>query len=106
MGIGENLAHYNPPHPTHTVGTGFLRLLCPRWKLQESADRQEQRKVCPLKSARQQRGSGREHEIQELNDKATCFNTTSQKQISIEKSSTNPLVKKSSSKIIISVYCR
>lgn len=62
-----------------------LILIIPRLALLEivqiRSDRQEQRKVCPLKSAQQHCGSGRENEIKDLNDKATYFNTSSQKQI-------------------------
>lgn len=47
-----------------------------------SSDRQEQREVRPLKSAQQHCGSGREND---LNYKATYFNTSSQKQIHDEK---------------------
>lgn len=66
-----------------------LVLIIPRLALLEiariSSDRQEQRKVRPLKSARQHRGRGREKEIKDLNYKATYFNTSSQKQIKDEK---------------------
>lgn len=67
----------------------ILVLIIPRLTLLEidgiNSDRQEQRKVCPLKSALQHRGSGKENEIKDLNYKAIYLNTSSQKHINDEK---------------------